>query len=80
MNKTQKFIQKLSPKNRDKILQTAILISNNQINNLDYKKLKGSNNLYRVRVGKFRIIFLKDKNNNYQIKEITKRDNNTYKQ
>ncbi|MEX0877433.1 MAG: hypothetical protein WDZ40_01055 [Candidatus Spechtbacterales bacterium] len=45
---------------------------------LDVKKLKGHNSLFRVRKGQFRIIFIKT-NDNISILAIERRNDNTYK-
>lgn len=47
------------------------------LSNLDVKKLKGYDNIFRVRVRSFRIIFRKDKNTNFIIK-INERGDQTY--
>lgn len=60
-NDYEKYIQKLSPKQR-KILEKIITqISHLQTKELDCKKLQGFQTLYRVRIGKWRIIFEKQK-------------------
>ncbi len=46
--------------------------------NLDIKKLKGYQNIFRVRKGKIRIIFTKDKKEIFVI-AIERRRENTYK-
>lgn len=53
-------------------------IIENNLADLDIKKLQGSNTVFRVRVGRFRIIFERGKKENF-IKSIAKRDDQTYK-
>jgi mRNA interferase RelE/StbE len=58
-----KYINRLSRKEQVRFWEILKKIELNDFENLDIKKLRGANNLYRVRVGKLRIIFLKGKKN-----------------
>ena len=60
-DKISKFLQKLPPKDLKIIKEVILLLSKNQIDNLNVKKLKGSTNIYRARKGNIRIIFSKEK-------------------
>ena len=77
MNKHEKLLRKLSKEDRDRIKVAVALIQANNFEMLDFKKLSGSQNLYRVRVGKFRIKFLTHSGYN-EITEIVRRNDNTY--
>ena len=77
MNKIDKFLLKLDKKTRLVLEEIIILIVSNNFSFLDIKKLKGSRNLYRVRVGRVRVIFEQTKNGN-NIISISNRDDNTY--
>lgn len=77
MNKNEKLLRKISKEYRDRINLVTNLIENNNLEFLDIKKLSGSEDKYRVRVGKFRIKFTKHNNYN-EITEITRRGDNTY--
>lgn len=77
MDKIFKFLQKRNKDERLKLLAVIRLISENNLENLDIKKLKGSENIFRVRVGRFRVIFEKSKKENI-ICSIAKRDDQTY--
>ena len=57
MNKIDKFLKKLSKNEKCDTLLCLKLIQNRNFNNLNIKKLKGFDNLYRVRIGKLRIIY-----------------------
>ncbi len=57
MNKIDKFLRKLSYKERLEIEKTIGLIILEKFDGLDIKKLKGINNLFRVRKGRIRIIY-----------------------
>lgn len=59
MDKIQKALKKLSPTERKKFKSLLLLIQTGQLDTLDVKKLKGSENIYRVRKGNYRIIFQK---------------------
>lgn len=58
MNKLDKFLSKLDKKTRLIVEEIVLLIIENNLAMLDLKKLKGSKDLFRVRVGKIRIIFV----------------------
>jgi mRNA-degrading endonuclease RelE of RelBE toxin-antitoxin system len=77
MNKIDKFLIKIDKKTRIVIEEIILLIANNNLSMLDIKKLKGKGNIYRVRVGKIRVIFEHTKTVNI-IKSISYRDENTY--
>jgi len=77
MNKLDKFLYRLDKKTRTVIEKIITLIVLGDFSILDIKKLKGSKNMYRVRVRKIRVIFEQTKNSN-KIKDISYRDDNTY--
>ena len=77
MNKNEKFLNKISLSEKEKILSIINVIVVDDLYSLDLKKLRGLDNIYRVRVGKFRIKFKKHSNFN-EIIEISKRNDNTY--
>jgi mRNA interferase RelE/StbE len=54
----KKFIKKRTPKERETI-DTKLSILSDDINSieLDIKKLKGSENRFRLRIGKYRILY-----------------------
>ena len=78
MDKIFKFLNKRTKAERLKLMAVVSLIAKNELIDLDVKKLKGSPNIFRVRIGDFRIIFLRDKKENI-IQSIAKRDDRTYK-
>lgn len=77
MNKLDKFIYKLDKKTREIVGKVIVLIISRDFSMLDLKKLKGSENRYRIRVGRIRIIFDKTRNGN-KIQDISFRNDNTY--
>ena len=77
MNKNEKLLRKLSKENRDRIILAVSLIHTNDFQMLDFKKLSGKKDIYRIRVGKFRIKFRTHKTYN-EILEIARRSDTTY--
>ncbi len=77
MNKVDKVLLKIPKEYRIKILNTLSLIKNKKVENLDIKKLKGLSNLYRFRIGDYRIQF--NTSEDIFILDISKRNDNTYK-
>jgi mRNA-degrading endonuclease RelE of RelBE toxin-antitoxin system len=77
MNKIDKFLLKLDKKTRLILEEIMVLIVSDNFLLLDIKKLKGSKNLYRVRVGRIRVVFEQTKNGN-NISNISFRNDNTY--
>jgi mRNA-degrading endonuclease RelE of RelBE toxin-antitoxin system len=78
-DKNRKLLQKLNASQRSAILEMIRLLKQGQDKDLDIKPLKGYKNLYRVRVGRFRIIFRRT-NGVFDIVRIVKRDDHTYDQ
>jgi mRNA-degrading endonuclease RelE of RelBE toxin-antitoxin system len=78
VDKIEKFLKKLSVQERDSVQRIIEKILSNNTYNLDIKQLKGEQNLFRVRKGSLRIVFLKDGADIRSI-FIGRRDENTYK-
>ncbi len=76
MKKHEKLLRKLSSQDRKRVTLAVGLIYANNYQMLDVKKLSGFET-YRIRVGKFRIKFIKHETFN-EIIEIVRRDDNTY--
>ena len=77
MDKIQKLLKKVSPKDRDRILAAYYDILSHRWINLDKKKLKGEQG-WRVRIGKYRIKFYIDKDGDPAISDIFRRDDHSY--
>ena len=60
MDKIEKLLRKLSQKERLQLEATLSILVSGDISSLDIKKLKGVDDIYRVRVGSLRIIFKKE--------------------
>ena len=59
MDKTEKFLRRLSPKERLVVMEIVEKVEKGETNELDMKKLKGQSGLFRVRHGAIRVIFQK---------------------
>ena len=77
MDKIQKFLQKLSQKERTAIESIINQIIRRDITGIDVKKLRGEDHLFRARKGNIRIIFSMKKDYAYII-TIERRNDTTY--
>lgn len=78
MDKIEKALNKLSVEEREKLKDILIQIDKKNFQNLDLKKLKGKDSIFRVRKGSMRIIF-KMNNNSIKILSVERRGSKTYK-
>ena len=78
MDKNEKLLRKLNRKDFDAVFIALQKILSSETDDLDIKKLQGHQDLFRVRMGKLRIIFIK-KNNDIEILEISRRSEKTYR-
>jgi len=78
MDKIKKALNKLSSEEKQKIKEILLQLDKGSFQNLDTKKLKGKNNIFRVRQGNIRIIFYKT-NNSIKVLTIERRGSKTYK-
>ena len=58
MDKIQKLLNSLSNKEKLKIKEILLKIKSKNLESLDIKKLKGREDIFRIRKGKLRIIFI----------------------
>lgn len=65
-HKSSKFLDKLNSSLRRTVKEKIELLKNYPNLNLDIKKMKGMDNVYRVRIGKIRFLFDVD-NDDYSI-------------
>ena len=77
-DKIQKALARLSTKEKAWIKNLLLQIKNNEVKNLDLKKLKGREDIYRIRKGKIRIIYRTYKDEIYLL-AIERRNEGTYK-
>lgn len=78
MDKIEKALKKLNSKEKVAVKKLLLKIKEGNFDKLDIKKLKWREGVFRVRKGKIRIIFLKNKNL-LKILSIEKRKDTTYK-
>lgn len=78
MDKLLKALQKLTKKEREQIDKILEKIETDHVAGLDIKKLKGRDDIYRVRKGKLRIIYQK-KGEDIILVMISRRNEGTYK-
>lgn len=78
MDKNQKFIKKLSGPEQERIIIAIEKILAGETSKLDIKKLVGHQDLFRVRVGSMRIIFISNRHENTII-EMGRRSDTTYR-
>lgn len=77
-DKILKYINKISVKDKLKLLEVIRVLEIGDLSNVEYIKLSGEDNLYRIRVGNHRVIFKKISEGKYIVLSIKKRDENTY--
>jgi len=77
MNKIEKFLNKLVHEQRIIVLELMEKVRAGDLSNLDIKKLKGKENVFRARKGRVRVIFAKI-GDTYGIIDADNRDDNTY--
>ena len=78
MDKIEKALNKLNSREREKLKKILIQIDKKDFQNLDLKKLKGRNDVFRIRKSNMRIIFRKI-DNSIKILSIERRSSKTYK-
>ncbi|MBI5254578.1 hypothetical protein HY932_02245 [Candidatus Falkowbacteria bacterium] len=77
MDKIAKALKKLSPKERSELKKILEKINRSDFLNLDILKLKGKNDIYRVRKGTIRVIFNKT-DATIKILTVERRSDTTY--
>lgn len=78
MDKIAKALENLSTKERELIKSILLKVKNSSLTNFDVKKLKGYDDIFRVRKGKLRIIFKRENSGHISILAIERRSDNTY--
>ena len=78
MDKITKFLTRLTKKERDRVTQAMIDIIAGEFAGYDHKKMKGHANLYRVRIGTIRMVYL-ELGGKRCIILVARRDDTTYR-
>ena len=71
-------MKKLTGKERQKVKEILIKLSREQLSGLDLKKLKGRNDIFRIRQGQMRIIYRQDQKGGIFVLAIERRSDTTY--
>lgn len=77
-DKLQKFLSRLPRKQREKLEPVLRQLHDGSTAQLDIKALAGKPHMYRVRVGRMRVIFYRD-DSRFELRRVTNRDDKTYK-
>ena len=78
MNPYLKLLSKIPRKDRIAIQDTIAMIVLRIFENLDIKKLKGHKDLFRVRVGRYRVVYFDD-GKDVMVRFIAIRNESTYR-
>jgi len=78
MDKIEKIFRKFSEKEKKVIKEILKIIESQELENLDVKKLKGREDIFRVRKGKIRIIFRKTEKEIFVL-AVERRSEKTYR-
>lgn len=78
MDKISKALQKLTAKEKEELKLLLERINRGEVADLDIKKLKGKDNIFRARKRRIRVIFVKYQDGSINILAIERRNDNTY--
>jgi mRNA-degrading endonuclease RelE of RelBE toxin-antitoxin system len=78
MDKTDKFLNKLSGNESVRVLKTIDDILSKKAARYDLKKLKGYHDVYRVRIGTIRIIY-RQLADDIEVLDVSRRNEKTYR-
>lgn len=78
MDKIEKALQKLTAEERKIVKDILTKLKSQRLQNLNLKKLKGRNDIFRVRKGKIRIIYQTGLAGQISILSIERRSDTTY--
>lgn len=78
MDKIDKVLRKLNSREKERIKNIVKALRSGRFDDLDIKKLKGTENIFRVRKGNFRIIY-QIRDGQVFILKLGYRKENTYK-
>jgi mRNA-degrading endonuclease RelE of RelBE toxin-antitoxin system len=79
VDRIDKALSKMSAKERAQILSILESIERGDVASLDLKKLKGFVDTFRVRKGRYRIIFYMKDNKDIRIIDVERRTDTTYR-
>ncbi|NCN51466.1 type II toxin-antitoxin system RelE/ParE family toxin [archaeon] len=70
---SEKQLRKLNLRFQEKVIDCLNRFQNGEI--VDFKKLKGRHEEYRIRVGEYRILLIKKEDELYLVTDVGKREN-----
>ena len=70
MDRIHKFLPKLSTKPRERVIAAIAAITNNHLEGMDVKPLKGKKGWFRCRLGDIRIIFVRTQSHTNVVVEV----------
>ena len=79
MDKIEKTLAKLTAKERERVKHVLEQLKRRNVQGLNIKKLKGSDDIYRVRKGDIRIIYRTDDDGGIFLLGIQRRREDTYR-
>jgi len=79
MDKVDEELRKLTSSEREQVKVILEKLSAGELQNLDVKKLKGRDDIFRIRKGSLRIIYRIDEKNKIFLLRIERRKKDTYK-
>ncbi len=78
MDKNQKFLKRLSAGELAPLTEALEKLNDGQTTQLDIKALRGHRDIFRLRVGKLRLIFLANRDR-LEVLQIARRSEKTYR-
>jgi len=78
MDKIAKALKKFSGEEKEALKIILLKLKEQKFDSLDVKKLKGRNDVFRIRKGKLRVIYRVDEKENIFILKIERRNDKTY--
>jgi len=78
MDKIEKALQKLTPEEKKTVKDILAKLESRRFKNLNLKKLKGRDDIFRIRKGKIRIIYQLGSSSKIFILAIERRSDTTY--
>lgn len=78
MDKVDKALKRLTPKEKERIKNIIKFLQSGHLDNLDIKKLKGREDIFRVRSGNLRVIY-QIRDNRIFILKLGHKKEDTYK-
>lgn len=79
MDKIEKALQRLRDREREAVREILTALARGDNNHLDIKKLKGREDIFRIRKGQLRIIYRVDAKGKVFLLNIERRSDTTYK-